>query len=352
MKIMKKIFSTLPMLRLLPPFLLAAAMVLLCGCRAGEPEELAMTEIYFDTVVQIRIQGGTPEMLETCKEMCSYYEGLLSKEIPTSEISRVNASPEVAVEVSPETAGLIRQGLYYGELSDGNFDVTIAPVSDLWNFHDTQNPSIPSKEARESARVLVNYKNVLIEGNEVTLLVPGMKLDLGGIAKGYIADRLKEYLVGEGVEHGYINLGGNVLLIGKKYDGSNYRIGIQRPFDKSGQAITSVEAADCSIVSSGIDQRYFEKDGKLYHHILNPETGMPFENDLLQVTVISDDSVSGDALSTCCFALGLEEGTKLIESLENVEAVFITKDYELHYAGKRKEQRVSLAKLSRQARPL
>ncbi len=295
-----------------------------------------MTELYFDTVIQIRIQGGTPEILETCKELCAYYEGLFSKEIPTSEISRINASLQVAVDVSPETADLVRQGLYYSELSDGKFDVTIAPVSDLWDFHDTKNTVIPSEEARNAACSLVNYQNVLVEDNTVTLLMPGMELDLGGIAKGYIADRLKEYLLGEGVEHGYINLGGNVLLIGGKYDGSDYRIGIQKPFAESGQTITTLEVRDCSIVSSGIDQRYFEKDGQLYHHILNPQNGMPYENDLLQVTILSDSSTTGDALSTCCFALGLEDGTKLVESLENVEAIFITKDYELHYAGERK----------------
>lgn len=296
-----------------------------------------MTEIYFDTVVQIRIQGEEldPEVLMRCKELCAHYEELLSKEIPTSEISQINASPQTAVEVSPETADLLRQGLYYSELSDGKFDVTIAPVSNLWDFHDTESPTVPTEEVLRSACALVDYRNVQIEGDEVRLLVPGMEIDLGGIAKGYIADRLKEYLVGEGVEHGYINLGGNVLLIGRKYDGSNYRIGIQRPFDEGGQTITSIDTADCSIVTSGIDQRYFEKDGKMYHHILDPETGMPYENDLLQVTIISDGSTKGDALSTCCFALGLEKGTKLIESMENVEAIFITRDYELHYAGTR-----------------
>lgn len=306
------------------------------GCaRETEPEELSMTELYFDTVVQIRIQGADSSVLDGCKELCSYYEGLLSKEIPTSEISQINETNQTSVEVSDETAALLAQGLYYGERSGGKFDITIAPVSDLWDFHDTKNPIVPSETELAAACSLVNYQDVLLDGNKVTLLVPGMEIDLGGIAKGYIADKLKEYLLGEGVEHGYINLGGNVLLIGEKYDGSAYRIGIQRPFDENGQSITVVEARDCSIVSSGIDQRYFEKDGTIYHHILNPEDGMPFENDLLQVTIISDSSTQGDALSTCCFALGLEEGTKLIESLENVEAIFITKDYELHYAGTR-----------------
>ena len=180
----------------------------------------------------------------------------------------------------------------------------------------------------------VNYQNIQIEGNTVTLTDPQTQIDLGGIAKGYIADRLKEYLLSEGVEHALINLGGNTLAVGTKYDGSPFRIGIQKPFSEKNEVITAVEITDRSVVSSGIYQRYFEKDGRIYHHILNPDTGYPYENNLLQVTIISDQSVDGDALSTCCFALGLKDGSKLIESLDNVQAIFVTNDYELHYAGK------------------
>lgn len=292
-----------------------------------------MTGLYFDTVVQIHVWGEQRSVLDHCEELCSYYEGLLSKEIETSEISRINHADGTPTEVSDETAELIKKGLYYSELTEGKFDITIAPLSDLWDFHDHTNGTIPTEQELETARALVDYRNVRVEGNTVTLLIPGMEIDLGGIAKGYIADRLKDYLVSEGVEHAYINLGGNVLLIGNRYDGNDYRIGIQKPFDESGQTITSVEVSDCSVVSSGIYQRYFEKDGTIYHHILNPETGYPYENNLLQVTILSSGSADGDALSTCCFALGLEEGSKLVESLENVQAIFVTDDYEIHTAG-------------------
>lgn len=313
---------------------LLAAVLLLGGCSAPKAhEELSVTGLYFDTVVQIHVWGAERSVLDHCEELCSYYEGLLSKEIETSEISRINTAGGAPTEVSRETAELIQKGLYYSELTDGKFDITIAPLSSLWDFHDNVDGIVPTEQELENARSLVDYRNVRVEGNTVTLLVPGMELDLGGIAKGYIADRLKEYLVSEGVEHAYINLGGNVLLIGTRYDGTDYRIGIQKPFDENGQTITSVEVSDCSVVSSGIYQRYFAKDGKLYHHILNPETGYPYENNLLQVTILSDSSADGDALSTCCFALGLEEGSKLVESLENIQAIFVTDDYEIHTVG-------------------
>lgn len=329
----KRLISTNKLIpHLLSPLL--AVLLLLGGCTTLRPQdELSITELYFDTVVQIHVWGADRSVLDGCKELCASYENMLSKEIEGSDISRINSANGAPTKVSPETAALIQKGLEYSALTDGKFDITIAPLSSLWDFHDPTNGDIPAKQELETACALVDYRNVKVEGSTVTLLNPEMEIDLGGIAKGYIADRLKDYLVGEGVEHASINLGGNILLVGEKYDGSDYRIGIQKPFDESGQAITSVEVSDCSVVSSGIYQRYFEKDGILYHHILNPETGYPYENNLLQVTIISDSSTDGDALSTCCFALGLEEGTKLVESLDNVQAIFVTEDYEIHTAG-------------------
>ena len=176
----------------------------------------------------------------------------------------------------------------------------------------------------------MDYRNVQVEGNTVTLKDPNSAIDLGGIAKGYIADKLKEYLESEGIKHAIINLGGNVLTLGGKLNGEPFRIGIQKPFDESGAPITSVEATDLSVVSSGNYERYFEVDGKIYHHILNPKTGMPYDNHLYGVTILSKTSVDGDALSTVCYSLGLEKGMELIKSLDGVEALFITDDYKLH----------------------
>lgn len=298
-------------------------------------EKTSISGIYFDTIVQIDAWGASTSTMEGCKELCAKYENLLSNQIDTSEISQINASEGKPVTVSDETIEVLQKGIYYSELSRGKFDITIAPVSELWNFRDNKEGALPETSALESACTHVNYQNIQINGNTVTLTDPQTQIDLGGIAKGYIADRLKEYLLSKGVNHALINLGGNTLAVGTKYDGSAFRIGIQKPFSEKNEAITDVEITDCSVVSSGIYQRYFENDGKIYHHILDPDTGYPYENNLLQVTIISDQSVDGDALSTCCFALGLEEGSRLIESMDDVEAIFVTDDYELHYAGER-----------------
>lgn len=298
-------------------------------------EKLSVTGLYFDTVIQIDAWGVRTSVLEECKEICEAYEALFSNKIETSEVSQINASAGSPVKVSQETLDLISLGLKYCELSGGKFDITIAPLSDLWNFTDNPDHVIPDAAAIEEARSHVDYKKVLIDEKActVTLQDPQAKIDLGGIAKGYIADRLKEYLKKEGVEHALINLGGNVLTLGTSSDGSPFRIGIQKPFDEQNIPIDTVEIQDRSVVSSGVYQRYFEKDGSLYHHILDPETGYPYANSLLQATVITDSSADGDALSTCCFALGLEEGIALAESLGDVQAVFVTDDYSLHYAG-------------------
>lgn len=300
-----------------------------------EDEKLSVTGIYFDTVIQIDAWGVRTSVLEECKEICETYETLFSNKIETSEISRINASAGSPVKVSQETYALISLGLKYCELSGGKFDITIAPLSDLWNFTDNAEHVIPDDAAIEEARSHVDYRKVLIDEKAcaVTLQDPQAKIDLGGIAKGYIADRLKEYLKKEGVEHALINLGGNVLTLGTSSDGTPFCIGIQKPFAEQNTPIDTLEIQNRSVVSSGVYQRYFEKDGNLYHHILNPETGYPYTNNLLQATIISDSSADGDALSTCCFALGLEEGSALVESLEDVQAIFVTEDYNLHYVG-------------------
>lgn len=178
----------------------------------------------------------------------------------------------------------------------------------------------------------IGYKNIIIEENTVRLLDPYTLIDVGAIAKGYIADRIRDYLKENDVKHAVIDLGGNILVLGTKTDGSKYNIGIQKPFDETGNPITSVKIENQSVVTTGIYQRYFEIDGKIYHHVLNPHTGFPCENNLYSVTIITDSSLTADALSTVCYLLGYEKGMKLVNQLDNVDAIFITNDEVLHYS--------------------
>lgn len=301
------------------------------GCSAPrENESLSMTGLYFDTVIQIEVWGADRAVLDECENICEHYEQLLSPTIETSEVSQINQAKGSPVTVSGETAELIRLGLEYGELSQGKFDITVASATDLWNFRGNEEKELPDEDTLSEAVTHIDYHNVKIEGNTVTLADPQAKIDLGGIAKGYIADRLKEYLKDQGIEHALINLGGNMLALGGRPDGSDFKIGIQEPFATDGTVLTSLSVSDQSVVSSGNYERYFEKDGVIYHHILDPDTGYPIQNDLYQVTIISDSSVQGDALSTTCYALGLEDGMELIKIMDGVEAVFVTSELEIH----------------------
>lgn len=313
--------------------LLSASILLLSGC-SGLPRERSQTytDTLFDTVISVQIFDSVDEdVLKGCEKLCKKYDSMFSNKIEDSEISRINSAGGNPVEVSKETIKLIKKGIYYSEMSDGVFDITIAPVSNLWDFK-AETPLVPSPEAIAEAVSHVNYENIIIRDNTVKLTDPHAGIDLGAIAKGYIADRIKDYLEEEGVRHAMINLGGNVLAMGSKLDGSDYNIGIQKPFDETGEPITSVKISDKSVVTSGIYQRYFKPDGKIYHHILDPNTGYPCENNLYSVTILTDSSLTADALSTTCFLLGYDRGMKLINQLDNVDAVFITNDNQIHYS--------------------
>lgn len=313
--------------------LLSASILLLSGC-SGLPRERSQTytDTLFDTVISVQIFDSVDEdVLKGCEKLCKKYDSMFSNKIEDSEISRINSAGGNPVEVSKETIKLIKKGIYYSEMSDGAFDITIAPVSSLWDFK-AETPSVPSPEAIAEAVSHVNYENIIIRDNTVKLADPQAGIDLGAIAKGYIADQIKDYLEEEGVRHAMINLGGNVLAMGSKLDGSDYNIGIRKPFDETGEPITSVKISDKSVVTSGIYQRYFKADGKIYHHILDPNTGYPCENNLYSVTILTDSSLTADALSTTCFLLGYDRGMKLINQLDNVDAVFITNDNQIHYS--------------------
>lgn len=303
--------------------------LILTGCSIKAKEPISKTGIYFDTVIQIDIYDSSDtKLLNQCFEYCESFEQTISRTIETSEIYKINHSKGNPVEVSDMTIELLQKGIEYGDLTNGKFDITIAPLMELWDFKNNSG-DVPSHDDILEALSHVNYKNIVIDGNKVSLSDPDAAIDLGGIAKGYMADYLKEYLISEGIENALINLGGNILTVGSKPDGTPYYLGIQKPFDKQGTTITSVKVTDSSVVSSGVYERYFEVDNTLYHHILDTTTGYPCDNNLLGVTILSEKSVDGDALSTSCFVLGLDAGQKLIKTLDGVDAIFITEDYEL-----------------------
>lgn len=310
--------------------LFSSCLFFLTGCQRNAVET-TKTGFYLNTVVSITLYDRKEDdpLFDEAMSLIGEYDSLLSKTAEGSDIYRINHAGGSPVEVDERTAELLSIALSYASLSDGLVDPTIGTLSDLWNFGDTNEGIVPHREDIEEALSHIDYTKVKLSGNTVTLLDPDARLDLGFIAKGYIADKLKAYLTENGVTNGIINLGGNVLTIGTKPDGSDYHIGVQKPFAETGTALTTLTVSDRSLVSSGNYERYFEKDGILYHHILSTKDGYPVNSGLNGVTIISKNSVDGDALSTLCFILGYEKGRILIDSLPDTEAVFINDAGEL-----------------------
>lgn len=303
----------------------------LWGCGSADTP-LTRTGFYFDTVIGISLYDThDEELLEECFAIAGKYENMFSRTKKNSDIWKINHASGNPVTVNEDTIHILKAALYYSELSEGRADLTIGAVNNLWDFtgddaNSAGTPTLPTHSELTEALSHVNYKLVSLSGNTVTLKDPKAELDLGFIAKGYIADRMKEYLLSEGINSALINLGGNVLTVGNKPDGTAFRIGVQKPFSPSGTTAFTLSADDMSVVSSGIYERYIKIGETVYHHILDTKTGYPVQNNLFQVTILSSSSADGDALSTICFVLGEEKGMELIEALDNTEAVFNTAD--------------------------
>ena len=300
------------------------------GCdkkeEAGEP--ISKDGFFLDTICTITIYNmagdsssndfakNAEAAIDGAFSLCKEYENLLSKTIDTSDISKIHSAGGEFVECDPRTVEIIRDGIDFGYLSEGSFNIGIGTVTDLWDFH-AMDPVVPDKAEIEKAlehvhscAIYSSYMNVIIEGNKVRLEDPESKIDLGGIAKGYIADALGDYLKEQGVTGAVIDLGGNLVVIGYKDESKEdeLRIGIKKPYTQSNELVGAVAVHDASVVTSGVYERYFEVDGVKYHHVLSPETGYPVETDLVSATVIGPlgHSEDCDALATSILINGKE----------------------------------------------
>ncbi len=318
---------------------LCCLCLLLFGSCTTVRGPISKSGFYLNTFVTVTIYDNRDvSLLENCMELCGQYEQIFSRTREDSELYLFNngslRDTEGNSQVSHELYELISMGLAYGELSQGTLDITVAPISSLWDFSSGEGAAqVPGEHILQEALAFVDYKKVKLLPDNKVYLPEGMKLDLGAVAKGYIADRMKEYLLNQGVSSAVINLGGNVLCIGSKSPKEPFQIGIQQPFQEYNETVAVMKISDISVVTSGIYERCFTtEEGTFYHHILNPDTGYPCDNNLLSVTIAAESSMEADALSTACFCLGLEEGMKLLDSLPDIYGVFITEDREVHYS--------------------
>lgn len=305
------------------------------GC-ASEPVIVSDTAFALDTVIQIKIyyansRGHDDAIIDNTFDLIRDLEDILSVHIEGSDIYNVKLNAGTApVEVSPIAYNVVKASIEYSEMTDGLFDVTAGPLIDLWAI-DPPNGHVPTNAELDAVLPLIDYRKIdLSKENQIYLEKKNMIINLGAIAKGSIADEVKSYLIQQKIDSCFINLGGNVLLIGNKPDGSDFSIGIQNPFDTRGNSIMALAASDVAVVSSGDYERYFEQDGIIYHHILNTKTGYPAQTNIKQVSIIAPTSQMADALSTSVLLLGIEDGLKLLEHFDGVEAIFITKDKEVY----------------------
>lgn len=320
----------------LTALLVALLMLLLTGCAAargagnGEPVLTQRTEPdLLGTVITISsYETLNKKTLDKAFAIVSAIEERMSVNLPNSEISAINRSGGAPVEVSAETFALLERAIEFSELSGGAFDVSVGAVMQLWK-EDGVFAVLPPRDELEAALRFVGSGQIVISDGSV-MTPDGMQLDLGGIAKGYACDKTLEYLISAGITGALLDFGGNIYAHGLKPDGTPWNIAVASPVIDDDGMVCIIPVSDTAVVTSGGYERYFEAGGTVYHHILDPKTGCPVDNELLSVTIIDASSTRADALSTACFVLGLDAGLALLESLPSSEGVFITKDLTIH----------------------
>lgn len=311
-------------------------VLILTACQLGninKKEEMAHIQIFaMDTFMDLKVSGKNAQkaILEAEREI-NALERMLSNTIENSEISAINQNAgKDAVKVSDDTLYLLKEAREIYDFTQGAFDITIAPIIDVWGF-TKEVKKVPDEETLKQKLDLVDMKKLQINEKNKTVFLEesGMAIDLGGIAKGYATDKVNEIFIENGITSSVISLGGNVSVTGKKEDGSKWKVAIQDPLNNEGYAgVLYVE--DTSVVTSGGYQRFFEENGKTYHHIIDPKTGMPADTGLLSVTIVCKNSTKADGLSTSVFIAGLEKGWQMWKDSQDFGIVFITDKKEIY----------------------
>mgnify|MGYP006286310297 FL=1 len=322
--------------RLLLPALAISAVLLVGGCRStGEP--VTDSAQLLGTILRIAIHDRNvdPDVTDRVFARVKEIEQRMStteEDYDTTELLEVNrAAGQQAVRVSEDTFTVLERARYYSRITDGAFDVTIWPLVRLWGI-GSERAAVPDEERLADVQAAVDYTRLELDADTRSVFLPeaGMGVDVGAIAKGYAADEAERILREDGVEHALLDFGGNILVIGNKTDGSPWRIGVQRPDAERTRYIGIISVVDRPVVTSGPYERFFVEEGVRYHHILDPSTGFPARNGLQQVTIVARNSMDADALSTSIYVLGLDAGRELVESLNDIEAVFVSDSREVY----------------------
>ena len=276
-----------------------------------------------DTQIRIVVydKGADSDIVNKAYNEILRLEKILSNFDEKSETYILNKNKEL--NVSYELKSVILSGIEITNKTFGNYDLTIYPLSEIWNY---KNKKVPSLDAINDAKSLIEIENVKVSGSKVTLL-NNAKIDVSSLAKGYIADSVIDLLKNNGIKNALVDAGGNIKVMGSANGkNSSFKIGIKDPNKKETDSIGYIQLKDKSIVTSGIYERNFTYEGKLYHHIINPHTGYPSDSDVISASVICENSMIADAYATALVVMGADEGLKLIEQNEDLECIMVKKD--------------------------
>lgn len=274
--------------------------------------------------ILLKLFGHNEALASDVFRLIKQYEDLLTVNRAQSQVMSINhAAGRQAVDVSRPVFELIKCAKAASMLPGSAFNLAIGPLVKRWKI-GFKGDSVPPADEIAALLPLTRPENVVLDEAALTVFLtqPNMEIDLGAIAKGYIADRVRDFLQRQGVEQGLINLGGNVQTLGSPEGG--WSIGLKKPFAQADALIGSLEVENKSVVTSGVYERYFEQDGKRYHHILDPRTGYPLDNELESVTVISAQSIDGDIWTTLLYGMGVKKGCAALRNRPDIEAIFVT----------------------------
>ncbi len=311
-----------------------ALLFAVVACVPKKDKVFRKSKMLMDTVVTITVvtdsDSNAEKAIDNSFAVIEKIENLLNFYSDKSEVSGINKNAGTnPVKVSPETMEIIEKAIQISELTQGRFDITIGPVMELWNFHNKKKPDDRTIKSRLH---LVGYKSIAINkaGSTVYLKKNNMKIDLGGVAKGYAADKAVEELKKNGIKSGLVAIAGDIKAFGLKPDGRPWKIGIKNPRQKGqdDEIIAVMELTDMAISTSGDYERYFIEDGKRYHHLLNPKTGYPADSGQ-SVSIITKDGAIADPLSTGIFIIGHEKGIKLLEE-NKISGFMVDKEGMIH----------------------
>lgn len=314
------------------------------GCNSGDSGEhkTTITRLLMDTRVDLTLyevdKKASEQIAEKVFAEMERLENIFSRTVASSDVARINqGAGKQWVKVSPELFFVLKKALEFAELTEGAFNPTVGPLMDLWGF-GTEHPHLPSAEELQRVLSLVDYRLVEMDEDRSMVYLPleGMKLDLGGIAKGFIVDRGLDVLRSFNLQASFINAGGDISICGEKPSGEKWTVAVQDPklamkdSQDSYVAVIHLEE-EGSVVTSGDYQRYFEENGEIYHHILDPADGKPARY-LTSVTIVAPDAMTADAFSTAIFVLGREKGMELLESFPGIDGMIMDKDGKIYYS--------------------